>query len=418
MNEFTGPESSFNQIDRERVIGGEQKECRFPYAEKCTLSVDGKITRDTTCGEDEYIPGQSEFNIFMTSLVKHTNERAAIFENNQHYVPGTYVSLYSTDPEIWKIEDVVLHPDYWTNIGQNRYVINGRVNRADDNTKIYMINDDGTVTDTGLHTWTNDMFMDIEATLDMEGVVKGAFTHSYIRPDVNLTDEIYAMYDKRRGTLKNTIRNFFASFPAGEFDVKEQYADYYKLPSQNNVEHHSNGVVFDGKIAHLDWLGHFLFGMNAAESIIDEEYGKVAAQGLSAIYSLEIKNWSITSDLEPLNMQYAWDLGIAQVGINKQTRIKTFENTQTNTKQEAYRMAAKKMQQIYSDAQGVSCTGNCNPIPGTDDIVICTDSSHRRLEFVFDDICDTKLPRLNGIDPVTGRNYLDHSGYYIRGGRM
>ena len=118
-------------------------------------------------------------------------------------------------------------------------------------------------------------------------------------------------------------------------------------------------------------------------------------------------------DREPLNMQNAWDMGSALVRENTSKRITTFADVQTKTEQEAYQKASQEMKKIYPDATSISCTGNCNSRPGTDDIVICTDSStNRRLEFVFDDICNKKS---SSVTSSVGNTYSD-PGMYVRPG--
>ena len=131
----------------------------------------------------------------------------------------------------------------------------------------------------------------------------------------------------------------------------------------------------------LDWLGHLLYGMNRQESIFPNVGADAAAHALSSLSSMSLAP-------EPTTMQQAWDIGSELVKQNKASRDTTFKDTQTATPQEAFVLAAAQMTKIYPDATDVACSGNCNPIPGTDDIVNCTDAQGRRIEFVFDDICD------------------------------
>ena len=280
--------------------------------------------------------------------------------------------------------------------------INNAVNNAENNTKIYDISS-GTIVDTGMKTWTNDMFFDVSASKTERGDVRGAFVNSYIRSAIDLTNEIYAMYDKRRGKMTNSAGNLIDSWTDGDFDVKAIYASKYKINnSQTDTESQTNGVMFNGKIAHLDWLGHFLYGMNREESTLPAGLANFTAQGLSRISG---------GSVEPLNMQNAWDMGSTLVADNKTKRISTFAKVQTKTEQEAYQKAAQEMKKIYPDATGISCTGNCNKRPGTDDVVICTDSSKRRLEFIFDDICHTD------VTSTVGNTYSGPGVYFKPGMR-
>jgi len=367
MNEFIqqceNQTHAFHNIDRTYINkDGIKKKCEMPLP-----------CNETSCSEKQFT-SNSGCNIFLTEFLKNNKVRANILKNKK---PGTYVKQVQlkSGRTVYQVVDVVLATNYWQN---NK--INNSVNNNEANTSIYDITT-GDIIDTGLHTWTNDMFFDVSAARTERGDVRGAFVNSYILPDVNLTNEVYTMYDKRRGKITNTIGNTIDSITNGDFDVKATYAKQYRILPQTETESESNGVIFDGKIAHLDWLGHFLYGMNREESTLPAGLANFAAQGLSRVSG---------GNPEPLNMQNAWDIGSAQVRNNKTNIVQTFANVQTKTPREAYEKAAQEMKKIYTNAKDVSCTGNCNPRPGTDDIVICTDSSKRRLEFIFDDICNTE----------------------------
>lgn len=389
----------FSAIDRTyKDKNGNIKKCEMP------LPCDGK-----KCSEKQYT-NNSGCNIFITEFIKNHNLREKILNTRK---PGTYVRKIKlkSGGTAYQIVDVVLAPGYWQNDK-----INNDVNNNVANTKIYDIST-GDIIDTGMQTWTNDMFFDVAADPTKKGNVGGAFVKSYIRPEMDLTNEIYAMYDKRRGeAVTNTTGNFNDSWTEGDFDIKGNYAPKYKIVPQTDVESHTNGVVFDGKIANLDWLGHLLFGMNREESTLPAGLANFSAQTLSVLESMKrhvseegIKGVLAKGDKEPLKMQNAWDIGSDLVADNKTKRITTFAKVQTKTEQEAYQKAAQEMKKIYPDATGISCIGNCNKIPGTDDIVICTDSSKRRLEFVFDDICHTDATSTVG-------NTYSGPGVYFRPG--
>ena len=350
----------FSDIDREYVDDdGIKKKCEMPLP-----------CNETTCSEANFTENIG-CNIFLTQFIKNNKLRAKILNNK---IPGTYVKQVTLESGrvVYQIVDVILADNYWQN---NR--INNSVNNDEANTKIYDITT-GDIIDTGLHTWTNDMFFDVSAARSQRGDVRGAFINSYIQQDIDLTSDIYAMYDKRRGLKNNTTGNFLDSRQEGDFDVKYIYAEQYRIDPQTQTESESNGVMFNGKVAHLDWLGHFLYGMNREESTGPDSLANAAAHGLSIIEGLKT---------EPLHLQNAWNLGSELVRKNKTKVITTFKNIQTYRPQEAYEKAAQEMNKIYIDAQNISCTGNCNPRPNTNDIVICTDSSNRRLEFVFYAIC-------------------------------
>lgn len=356
----------FSDIDREYVDdNGIKKKCQMPLP-----------CNETTCSEKNFTENIG-CNIFLTQFIKNNKLRAKILNNK---IPGTYVKQVTleSDRVVYQIVDVILADNYWQN---NR--INNSVNNDEANTKIYDITT-GDIIDTGLHTWTNDMFFDVSAARSQRGDVRGAFINSYIQQDIDLTSAIYAMYDKRRGQLDSTLMNTYDSRQEGDFDVKHIYAEQYRIDPQTATESESNGVMFNGKVAHLDWLGHFLYGMNREESIGPDLLANAAAHGLSMLGG--IKKGELNK--EPLHMQNAWDMGSELVRKNKTNVITTFKNIQTHTPQEAYEKAAQEMNKIYIDAQNISCTGNCNPRPNANDIIICTDSSNRRLEFVFYAICN------------------------------
>lgn len=376
MNEFINQcesqDHSFHQIDRKYVTkDGVAKKCVMPTT-SCT---------EQSCGEKAYTDNKG-CNIFLSTFIKNNNLRKNIQASNK---PGTYVKKINlkSGKIAYKVFDVVLAPGYWKN-----NEIDNAVNNNPANTKIYDISS-GAIVDTGLSTWTNDMFLDVSAARTWNGNVRGAFVNSYIRPEIDLTTDIYSMYDKRRGQMDNAAVNGWDSISyenipilgdrTGDFDIKAIYAPKYKIIPQSDVESQTNGVMFNGKIAHLDWLGHLLYGMNRQETIAPNKLANGAAHVLSLANS---------GMVEPLNMQNAWDLGSNLVKENDKKINKTFKGVQTKTEQEAYNKAAAQMKKIYSDAGKVSCTGNCNKRPGTRDIVICTDSKGRRIEFEFDDICN------------------------------
>lgn len=361
----------FREIDRTyKDKNGNVKKCKMP------LPCD-----ENKCSEIQYTNNLG-CNIFITEFIKNNNIRAKILDNK---TPGTYVKKVKlTNGETaYQIVDVILANGYWKN---NR--INQDINTNAANTKIYDIST-GNILDTGMHTWTNDMFFDASASTSSRGDVRGAFVNSFIRPEIDLTQDIYALYDTGRGIRGNSLGDALSSTPEGPLDIKIEYGKIYKVGDQKDTETHANGVMFMDKIATLDFLGNLLFGMNNQEANAPNFVGRGFAQLISIGHGL-------TSDehefhVEPQHVKHAWAVGEQIVRDNKPKRIMTFAKIQTKTEQEAYQKAAQEMKKIYSDSQGISCTGNCNKRPGTDDVVICTDSSKRRLEFVFDDICDNGL---------------------------
>lgn len=362
----------FREIDRTyKDKNGNEKKCKMP------LPCD-----ENKCSEIQYTNNLG-CNIFITEFIKNNNIRAKILNNK---TPGTYVrKVKLTNGETaYQIVDVILANGYWKN---NR--INQDINTNVANTKIYEITSTGNILDTGMHTWTNDMFFDASASTSSRGDVRGAFVNSYIRPEIDLTQDIYALYDNGRGIRGNSITDAKQSRPNAPLDIKIKYGKEYKVDEQKETEAHANGVMFMDKIATLDFLGNLLFGMNNQEANAPNFVGHGVAQLISIGHGLVSDEHAFR--VEPQHVKHAWAVGEQIVRDNKPKRIMTFAKIQTKTEQEAYQKAAQEMKKIYSDSQGISCTGNCNRRVGTDDVVICTDSSKRRLEFVFDDICGIGL---------------------------
>lgn len=351
----------FQEINRNFTDGnGNIKKCEMP------LPCNG-----TSCSEKPYT-NNSGCNIFLTEFLKNNKVRANILKKK---FPGTYVrKVKLTNGETaYKVVDVILAEDYWKN-----NTINQDINTDIDNTKIYDIST-GDIVDTGMRTWTNDMFFDVETSKNDRGNVRGAFVNSYIRPSIDLTNEMYAHYDDGRGRIGNSIRDGLDSRPKKILDIKVEYGKKYKVGQQLDAETHANGVMFMDKIATLDFLGNMLFGMNNQETLLPNFVGRSFAQAVSLADGFHV---------ESQNVKHAWNIGQKLVQDNVQKRIMTFAKVQTKTEQDAYQKASQEMKKLYPDAQYIVCTGNCNKIPGTDDVVVCTDSTQRRLEFVFDDICD------------------------------
>ena len=356
----------FHEIDRNIVIDGVQKKCEMP-----SLTCYGGY-----CGEQNYTNSKG-CNIFISTFIKNNNLRAEILNQKK---PGTYVKKkdLSDGNVVYQIFDVILHPDYW-----QKESINQDVNTNDENTKIYDITS-GEIVDTGLHTWTNDMFFDVQTARYSQGDVRGAFVNSYIYPDLDLTAEIFSYYDDGRGIPGNATQDALHSMPHKELDIKETYGSRYNIIPQTDVEAHANGAIFMGKIATFDFLGNMLFGMNNQEAVLPNSVGRGFAQVVSLFFS-----WPPTLHVESQNVKHAWDFGEDLVKDNISQRNLTFKNTRTIKETEAHQIAAQEMKRIYPDASNISCTGNCNTRPGTDDIVICTATPNIRKEFVFDSICST-----------------------------
>lgn len=351
----------------------------------------------------DIIPGtiaESEVGC-MTLVAKWMAQHQMIREmglNIDGRAPGTYVKKVKLNngSMVYRVLDVVLSQDYYQGNTKHRIVTNRMhgdiyeydettwsidqsVNQLDNNTKIYEVTDNGDIVPTGLHTWTNDMFLDVQSTKSVSGGVRGA-ADAYIFYNDDITGDIYALYDKRRGKFGAVISNAWNSLPDNDFDIKEKLYDKYKVDTQKDKQAHANGVIFNGRVASLDFLGNMLYGMNREETVLPD----FLANGLANVVSIA----SNKGNIEPETVKNAWDFGADIVKKAKNTRDMAFERVQTKTKEIAYMIARDRMLSHYGASEPVNCTGNCNKRPGTDDIVICTDANGLRIEFVFDDICN------------------------------
>lgn len=325
---------------------------------------------DDSCSEKEFT-NISGCNIFISTFIKHNNLRAKILGDAK---PGTYVKQVMVDgKKLYKIVDVILAPNYWT----DQDTINHDANTAIQNTSIYDITD-GTAVDTGLHTWTNDMFFNVEVAKSKTGNVRGALVGSYIYTDVDLTNDIYEMYDKRRGKITNSVGNMLDSFPEKDFDIKAKYAEKYKLSTQNQYktdkfEHDTNGVMFSGKVAHFDWLGHVLFGMNREESTLPDKLANMMAHAISH------------GGPEPYNLQQAWDIGAKIVRDNREN-TKTLCVDTMMSDEEKITISRTLFKSQHFGTMPETCS--IHNVQGTyNSLVVCTTPNNQRSEFMFSVDC-------------------------------
>lgn len=305
--------------------------------------------------------------------------------NLQNAKPGTYVESVKlkSGRNAYRVVDVVLAENYFVN-GK----INQSVNNSDVNTKIYLLGRNGAHMDTGLRTWTNDMFMDVQTIKgDKAGGVRGVAPLAYIYYQEDLTTELYSYYDKNRGNVGASVANAVASSNGGDLDIKQNIGRRYKVAGQSEGQSHQNGFMVKGKIATADWIGNALFGMNRQEAALPNAVADQFADMESVI-----NNGLNIYDPEPV--RHAWDVGSTWVKDAQKNRDKHFKGTQTKTELDAYKMAEGRMLSYYRAVAPVKCVGNCNPRPGTQDVVSCTDKNGKRVEFEFDDICEGRAMRL------------------------
>ena len=292
-------------IDRSYKGENGEKRCELP-TKTCKKDDRGIMN----CGERPFttLEKKGEYysdlcDIFLTTLIKKQNEYA--HKLRYAITPGTYVERKDLDDgtEAYKILDVILHKDYFSN-GD----INQDVNKDEDNTGVYLVDNDGdSIRSLNFKTWTNDMFFKVASEMHKPtGNANGVFAESFILPkadcteDKSCTEHIFELYYKHFGT-NSTIKDICMDMPqntpglglikdcggakVGEGDVKveigeengfapkiyglEYITKFYNSRDRNilNTRAHATGVKFNGKIAHLEWLGHCLFGMQAGHRI-------------------------------------------------------------------------------------------------------------------------------------------------------
>jgi len=125
-----------------------------------------------------------------------------------------------------------------------------------------------------LLTRTADMFLDKPS-----GVPMGAFDNNYIILR-DVTDMIINLYRSGIGTDSYTINHGVNLRPGGKEDLKRNkdfnMSEYINkviadVPEINEVDSHTNGVLFEGQVVTAEWLGHYLYGMVRQESSLNSQ---------------------------------------------------------------------------------------------------------------------------------------------------
>lgn len=453
-------------------------ECALPDAEAATCNSSG-------CGERQYtneLAGKENkaCDIFLSTFIQKHNHIAENISNR----PGTYVEEFA--PGVYKVVDVVLAPGYYIPVpGVVAGIINQAVNTSPEYTKVYKLvggrrvkpapngtgvvflgeNDTdenayvlapGTVHEIpGLHTWTNDMFFNVDSRDSNRGVLND----SYICTQSDVTTVIYQMFNRDRGSFNYTINagvsllpdetsynvavpvvapiavsamtTILAANPAtmtsvavgdaisgnvptlgvvgsaltadytnvGDFDTKRTLHEFCNVSGQSEVGSHTNGVMFEGKIANLEWLGHYLYGMIRSEIALvsPETADEIAAQleGLS--------NGNSTGESE--KHQAAASMGAQSQSVVSSEMNRIFSSTQFDTPREAvcYFMNYSK-ENVWPnltvpEIRSLECFTNCNTSPATQDVVTCLYHKEEegvspeywlpvRQEYVVDDVAN------------------------------
>lgn len=432
--------SDFQPIDRtstEPKLDKVVPTCELPN-KACHL--DG-TTGKYDCGEkkmysdEEYdwFDNAGTCDIFYATFMKYNNERAKILQDRK---PGTYVS--NVRDGVYRVVDVVLADDYWIRDYKNtpNFVldssarvthrpeddINYDSNTNEANTKIWEIMKDGTLRETGWHTWTNDMFLGVKTAKDPAGNVTGAFTNSLIFTEEDVTRGVYEgvmavgaspadlpAYICKATTLTKICEVDNAHNPKEwgvQRGINSAIRDKYtgELREQYPVETHSNGVMFDGKIAMLDWLGNFIVGMNIDkivgrwhEKLENGEYTdngkkleKAAIQTVHTAQGLVSGKTSKTErEPEPDKAQLAWRQG--KEYFNGIEVLYGLSDAYVDTAREANEMAeglvARWFKLDYLLKSTIACDADC----GRPNSVLCEfdtpDTKGKRVLIKFGGVC-------------------------------
>jgi hypothetical protein len=309
----------------------------------------GKRSADVGCQGDYLGDGCA---VFVKRLKEEQNKNTKIFLS-----PGTYVT---------KVEDGVYKV---TN------VVPGNGN------KIWIINPDGGVTHTlGYEAWTNDMFINTSSTNHTRGV----FNNSYIYTKVDLSNWMWEEYNSWDRGIPGAyaVSTAVAGMPGNRYDIKNRKKfTEYKRTGQSDIDSHTNGFVFNGKIAHLEWLGHYIIGMGQSESAVSTKYSDKAINALQKHDNAEKDGQSDTEADHFVNAN--------KLGREQQSILSHFSKTQTKTIAEAVRMTENYARGL-NKWQNVQCSEaetECRKMPGTNDYVICYfDNVLYKME--FDDVCN------------------------------
>ena len=476
-------EVGFQDIDRTLTTTSDKQvpTCKLPTKNCQPYKIKGK--RVYKCGEGGFT-ANTGCDIFLATFMKNNNKRAEILQSRK---PGTYVQ--KTEDGVYRVVDVILADGYWTRGAVKnaaikfgvqmggaliRYVfdadgsINETVNTDENNTKIWEVTEDGEIKDTGYHTWTNDMFLGISAAKDPAGNVTGAFVNSFIFTNIDVTKDVYDnlmaigtsvgdipdyVYESTKLFSKgNSLYDPKIYFPKKYPELSEsqmydvEYESYTR--SQRETEVHSNGVMFEGKIVMLDWLGNLMVGFNnskitqrpgpfingvsestktvienvgdgvthLAQVTVDAKNTGVKAIGqLSNLHIWEARKTLDSFEVrpEPFKAQHAWAEG-KQFFEKNLTVLYDLENVYVDTAAEADRLAVELIIQKYGflgfDAASLNCTANCSR-PNS---VFCSydeDEETHRFLIKFGGVCREKPEYKPTKIPESTQNLSRHRNF-------
>ena len=372
--------------------------------------------QEYNCGEVTGLSKNKGCEIFFATFKKYNNKRAEILQDRK---PGTYVSKVKDKEGVYQVVDVVLADGYWIRdwkekakgkvaespminpfVTAARYGMDAEnsidmaVNTAEENTKIWEITEDGTPRETEWHTWTNDMFLGVTAAKDAAGNVTGALSYSFIFPEMDVTREVYdnmlavgnqvsdipeyVVQATRIFKDTKSLHDPKIYFPNKYPDLKSQqyYSEYEgKYRPQKEADVHSNGVLFEGKIAMLDWLGNMMVGLNLGKlaqrpgkhenvpggvQYAIKKAGHGAAHGGQIVVDAKAAKNLADFDVnpEPLKAQQAWALGEEFFANNLQV-LYDYQFKTVPTIDEALTKARQLIEDTYGKDFQVLCDADC-----------------------------------------------------------
>ncbi len=373
-----------NRIVRGKKSDGVVYDCKVPE-KNCS---GGK------CGEREYtlsLTGKknSECDIFLSTFIKKHNQIATTKTNAG--VPGTYVvPTHITD--VYQVVDVILAPGYIQN-GK----INQAVNTDPNNTKIYVLSGGRAYNVVGLRTWTNDMFLNLNSVDGNRGVLNKSYICA--GEDRDVTTDLYARFNSFRGTIRGEYTTYqgINLLPGMGLDTKVSLAKYCKFKAQSDIDAHTNGVPFEGKIANLEWLGHYVYGMIRDEV---KALGDGAMNKIRDLLQLGTNGDSNESEKH----QAAADLGArnqraVNLNINRSHASDEYDNVKDGVCRLMRETLTKWGNLNGEERQSIECISNCNTGLDDQDVVMCFYRKYEpgvpvssrqviRQEYIVDDLAD------------------------------
>lgn len=291
--------------------------------------------------------------------------------------------------------------------GGAAYQVVNVVPGKDTDNKIYLINDNGTITRWDYNTQKNGTFINETAeTKDVTaGQIRGVYKDSYIfRADV--TQAVYRRYNSGRGTALYSAGAGIHLLPKMDYDFKSSWTEKtcdpknfgFRVTDQTDTQAHTNGVIFKGQVVTLENLGHIITGMHQEDSVAPDSVVEATVSKLQGVNlggtgdGAAVGAWYGTDSAAESN--YANDIRAdAYDNMKNEKDDTTFKDTKTEKEQDAYNMARNHMAKTYNlNVAKITCGGECNYTH--DDFVTCyykNGNASKVVVYKFDSICKVSL---------------------------